>query len=166
MRTPLDVRRATFFKPTEEHRKTRQLASVDGGLPLANFVRSSDLTQAFPLTTGTFNQVVKDRNRSPPERRAFSPAGSINESCRPRNLLKISFCLRASQLPDCTGFPHQIRRSSLVIRRPQIPVWPTTNGERPTTAFRAAKRIFLPAPAPNLENNSQFRHEPRRKMIG
>lgn len=29
------------------------------------------------LTTGTFNQVVKDRFAFPPERRAFSPAGSM-----------------------------------------------------------------------------------------
>src|SRR5689334_4875168 len=28
------------------------------------------------LTTGTFNQVVKDRNRIPPERREFSPEKS------------------------------------------------------------------------------------------
>jgi len=35
----------------------------------------SNLTRTFLLTTGTFNQVVKDRFASPPERRVFSPAG-------------------------------------------------------------------------------------------
>jgi hypothetical protein len=36
----------------------------------------------------------------------------------------------------------------------------------PETPVRAAERIFPPAPALNLDKNSQFRHEPRRKMIG
>src|SRR5207248_11486247 len=118
----------------------QRLAShQDGGPALANFVRSSNLTRTFTthvsifrkhrnLTTGTFNQVVKDRFAFPPERRVFSPAGSNEESSRPRNLLKISFRLRACQLPDFTGFPH----------------------------FHAAKRIFLPAPAPNLDETHTF----------
>lgn len=64
LRTAPDVRRATRREPTEEHRKTRQLASrLTEVRTLANFVRSSDLTQAIPLTTGTFNLIVKDRNR-------------------------------------------------------------------------------------------------------
>src|SRR5437588_9345628 len=93
----------------------------DGGLALANFVRSFELNSnitprrrlevcsgdpASPfdgkhrnLTTGTFNQVVKDRIAFPPERRVFSPVQSCYESnsvC-PRNLIKISFCPRPSQ---------------------------------------------------------------------
>jgi hypothetical protein len=111
----------------------------DGGLALANFVRSSDLNpNIYPhqgrkdprsgnpaspfirkhrnLTTGTFNLIVKDRNRSPPKRCAFSPEQNLmsvghlcpakSDSVCPRNPLKISFCLRASQLPEFTGFPH------------------------------------------------------------
>jgi hypothetical protein len=87
---------------------TRQLASrLTEVRTRANFVRSSDLTQAIPLTTGTFNLIVKDRLASPPERRVFSPERTQNESACPRNLLKISFCLRRSQLADCTGFPQK-----------------------------------------------------------
>ena len=37
-------------------------------------VRSLELMlEPFLLTTGTFNLVVKEPNRLPPERRAFSP---------------------------------------------------------------------------------------------
>ncbi len=45
------------------------------------------------LTTGTFNRVVKDPNRLPPERRAFSSRRTHyeSESGCPRNLLTISF---------------------------------------------------------------------------
>ena len=68
--------------------QTRQLASVDGGLALANFVRSFELNSnnsiPYPifmkyenLTTGTFNQVVKDQFAFPPERRVIGPAGSM-----------------------------------------------------------------------------------------
>ena len=146
LRTALDLRRATFFEPTEEHRKTRQLASrLTEVRTLANFVRSSDLTQAFPLTTGTFNLIVKDRFAFPPERRVFSPSGSRNESSRPRNLLKISFYLRPSQSTECTGFPHEIRRSSLVVRRTQLRF-----GQRPTTASSRSKTHLPPAPAPDF----------------
>ena len=44
------------------------------------------------LTTGTFNRVVKDPNRLPPERRAFSSRRTHyeSESGCPRNLLTIS----------------------------------------------------------------------------
>jgi hypothetical protein len=55
----------------------------DGGLALANFVRSSDFkpelssntdrSPRYILTTGTFNQVVKDQFASPPERHAIGP---------------------------------------------------------------------------------------------
>jgi hypothetical protein len=45
------------------------------------------------LTTGTFNRVVKDPNRLPPERRAFSSRRTHyeSESGCPRNFLTISF---------------------------------------------------------------------------
>src|SRR4029077_3637905 len=45
------------------------------------------------LTTGTFNRVVKDPNRLPPERRAFSSRRTHyeSESGCPRNLSTISF---------------------------------------------------------------------------
>ena len=100
-RSPLTARRL-LLTPTR--------FTPDGGLALANFVRSFELNSnitprrrlevcsgdpASPfdgkhrnLTTGTFNQVVKDRIAFPPERRVFSPAGSRYESSRPRNLLK------------------------------------------------------------------------------
>ena len=108
----------------------------DGGLALANFVRSFELNSnitprrrlevcsgdpASPfdgkhrnLTTGTFNQVVKDRIAFPPERRVFSPAGSRYESSRPRNLLKISSWLLACQLLEFTGFPQNSSQLSAV----------------------------------------------------
>jgi hypothetical protein len=148
----------------------------DGGLALANFVRSSSLTQAFPLTTGTFNLIVKDRFAFPPERRVFSPPGSRNESSRPRNLLKISFCLRPSQLADCTGFPHEIQHSakaSFVLGRASCAnsALLTTNNERPTTAFSTQQNASsFPLPAPDFiekkrRKNSQSARA-GRKMIG
>jgi hypothetical protein len=36
--------------------------------PLTYFVRSLGLKSSFHLTTGTFNQIVKDQSRTPPER--------------------------------------------------------------------------------------------------
>ena len=39
--------------------------------PLTYFVRSLGLKSSFHLTTGTFNQIVKDQSRIPPERLAF-----------------------------------------------------------------------------------------------
>jgi len=48
----------------------------------------SNLTRTVHLTTGTFNQVVKDRNRGPPERRASvqpAPHKRIRLSSKPFN---------------------------------------------------------------------------------
>jgi len=42
----------------------------------------SDLARTIPLTTGTFNLVVKDRFASPPERRVFSPGEPALERIR------------------------------------------------------------------------------------
>ncbi len=39
--------------------------------PLTYFVRSLGLKSSFHLTTGTFNQIVKDQSRIPPERLVF-----------------------------------------------------------------------------------------------
>src|SRR5690348_8576574 len=39
--------------------------------PLTYFVRSLGLESSFHLTTGTFNQIVKDQSRTPPERLVF-----------------------------------------------------------------------------------------------
>src|SRR5207249_10686229 len=93
---------AAFVGPGETPVSPEQrLASRhDGGLALANFVsdtlglgpniytpwrarnpqrelRSIRFQIPRNLTTGTFNLVVKDRTAFPPERRVFSPAGSI-----------------------------------------------------------------------------------------
>lgn len=73
--------------------------------------KRSNLTRTVPLTTGTFNLIVKDRVASPPERRVFGSAGLIrDESNRPRNLSKISLSLRGCQLSLLTGFPHRPER--------------------------------------------------------
>ena len=122
---------ATALSARTEARVSRTTTrfAPDGGLALANFVRSFELNSnitprrrlevcsgdpASPfdgkhrnLTTGTFNQVVKDRIAFPPERRVFSPTRSRYESSRPRNLLKISSWLLACQLLEFTGFPHR-----------------------------------------------------------
>jgi hypothetical protein len=131
-----DVRRATndvLRTHGGAQKNTTTRFAPDGGLALANFVRSFELnsnnytpSQAKDLrwgprisvfrkhrnlTTGTFNQVVKDRIASPPERRVFSPAGSRYEPSRPRNLTKIPFWLLACQLPDFTGFAQRAASS-------------------------------------------------------
>jgi len=49
-------------------------------------VRSLGFHPSLPLTTGTFNLVVKEPNRLPPERRAFSPVqvcGDPSETLAP-----------------------------------------------------------------------------------
>jgi len=56
---------------------------------LTYFVRSLGLKSSFHLTTGTFNLIVKDRNRLPPERRVFDsdlPAeAGVLEICCPHS---------------------------------------------------------------------------------
>src|SRR5437879_5452998 len=140
-RSPLTARRL-LLTPTR--------FTPDGGLALANFVRSFELNSnitphrrlevcsgdpASPfdgkhrnLTTGTFNQVVKDRIAFPPERRVFSPAGSRYESSRPRNLLKISFWLLACQLPEFTRFPQNSYQLSAISKKPFSPTQLATPG--------------------------------------
>jgi hypothetical protein len=70
--------------------------------------------ELFLLTTGTFNLVVKDRRRCPPERGVFSPAKLVctsadahayMESGCPRNLLKLLVLLLSCQPIAATGFP-------------------------------------------------------------
>ena len=54
---------------------------------LTYFVRSLGLESSFYLTTGTFNQIVKDRFRLPPERFGFDFRLAGSSPTCPRNLL-------------------------------------------------------------------------------
>jgi hypothetical protein len=57
-----------------------------------------------------------------------------SDSVCPRNPLKISFCLRASQLPEFTGFPHTWLTA---------PPW-LTDFLKLRAVFRAAEYVFRP----------------------
>ena len=46
--------------------------------------------ELFLLTTGTFNLVVKDRRRCPPERGVFSPAKSFRANADARTLWNLA----------------------------------------------------------------------------
>src|SRR5579885_2416520 len=70
------------------------------------FVRSLGFHPSLPLTTGTFNLVVKEPNRLPPKRRAFSPARRHKcTSVCPRNLSKLRVGRWHCQPFVATGFP-------------------------------------------------------------
>jgi hypothetical protein len=106
------------------------------------------------LTTGTFNLVVKDRRRFPPERGVFSPAKSCctstyapayTESDCPRNLLKLLVLLLSCQSVGATGFP---------------PVFHIGNSTKTVVmgVSRARNRMYLPTRRAGLQR--QVRREP------
>ena len=82
--------------------------------PLTYFVRSLGLESSFHLTTGTFNQIVKDQSRIPPERLVFDfrlvnptadlsskPAVSLWPQPLETNLLILARFVAARQLAFC-----------------------------------------------------------------
>ena len=107
----------------------------------------------FLLTTGTFNLVVKDRRRGPPERSVFSPAKSgtsadarvdIEFGC-PRNLLKLLALLLPCQPIANTGFP------------PVFHIWNSAGSTR-NREFLERNRPHLPTRRAGLKR--QVRREP------
>ena len=73
------------------------------------------------LTTGTFNRVVKDPNRLPPERRAFSSRRTHyeSESGCPRNLLTIS----SARNPVNLHIPQHLHMISTCGSCPDLAYW-------------------------------------------
>jgi hypothetical protein len=57
---------------------------------VAYLVRSLGFHPSLPLTTGTFNLVVKELNRLPPERRAFSPVQTALAGLSPTGRIRDS----------------------------------------------------------------------------
>lgn len=73
---------------------------------VAHLVRSlRTYARIRSLTTGTFNQVVKDRNRIPPERREFSPEGHTQVRIHPSSKPYKHTALRKTL---STHAPHRI----------------------------------------------------------
>ena len=74
---------------------------------MAYLVRSLGFEPETSLTTGTFNLVVKDRTRLPPERRAIQSGGNAPESTSTvlETFKKLSFPPLCCQPADPTGFP-------------------------------------------------------------
>jgi hypothetical protein len=104
----------------------------DGGLALANVVRSSDLNPNFP----SHDWHVQPYCQRPKSRFRLSGAFSVQmdselnpsvlETFLKISSLKISSCLRASQLPEFTGFPQNKLRGERSYKQrklsPQSPL--------------------------------------------
>ncbi len=80
--------------------------------------------ELFLLTTGTFNLVVKDRRRFPPEQGVFSPTKSFRANADARTLwnlavletLKLLVLLLSCQPIAATGFPPVFHMGNSAIR--------------------------------------------------
>jgi len=83
------------LEPEPFHTVVDRQLSVVGKKPRTSSQQSKRRTHL----TGTFNLFVKDRNRIPPERRAFRPEQIAHEcaSVCPRNLLKLQPSSRCCQ---------------------------------------------------------------------
>ena len=163
----------------------------DGGLALATFCEKLGLkpelcSNADKTVRATFSRLARSTKLSktescgPPERRVIGPPGSTRAdrtlSSEPKQnptvletfqkyrsvrwtvncLISQDFHMRAAVGP----------RSLVVDKTKKSGFANQHEPGEPETPVRAAERIFPPARAPNLDKNSQFRHEPRRKMIG
>ena len=117
---------------------------------LANFVRTFELNSNISSHDWHVQPSCQRPKSLPPERSASvrkkptrtSLSPPHIEFFRPRNLSKISFCPRKCQPGDFTGFSQRAASCKQIrlARRPRLKA----------RSFRAAKRIFPPAPVPNF----------------